>query len=174
MKLQVKLLAAAAVLAVSSTSSFAVVAPDEDLGTLTKYPVQFGGSRSGAERVPQPGDRLFSHDYTFTLGSMASVIGSVSNFFGETSFSSVTVTSSGGASWTKSLTDTNDLSFDFANLAAGSYKLTVGGVFPLGFHAYSGSVYAATAPVPEPASLALALAGLGVVAGVARRRGPQA
>jgi hypothetical protein len=168
MKLNVKLLAAAALVAASS-SSFAVVEPGGDLGTLTQYPVQFGGYRSGAERVPQPGDRLFSDDFTFTLSAAGSVIGSVSNFFGDTSFSSVTVTSSGGQSWTKSLTDINDLTFNFSNLAAGSYTLTVDGVFPLGFHAYSGSAYA-TAPVPEPASMALALAGLGIVAVLSRRR----
>lgn len=172
MKLNVKLLSAAAILA-ASTSSYAVVEPDGDLGSLTQYPVQFGGSRSGAERDPQPGDRLFSHDFAFTLGTAGSVIGSVSNFFGDTSFTSVTVTSAGGQTWSKSLADINDLTFNFANLAAGSYTLSVDGVFPLGFHAYSGSAYATT-PVPEPASMALALAGLGIVAGLARRRRPQA
>ena len=173
MKLHVKILAAAVAIA-ASTSSFAVVEPGGDLGALNQFPTQFGGSRSGAERPSQPGDRLFSHDFSFTLGSEASVLGSVSNFFGDTSFSSVTVTSSGGATWSKSLTDINDLSFSFANLAAGSYTLTVDGVFPLGFHAYSGSVYASTTPVPEPASMVMALAGLGIVAGLARRRRPQA
>ena len=174
MKFQIKLLTAAAVLA-ASTSSFAVVQPGDDLGTLTQFPVQFGGYRTtDDERVAQPGDRLFAHDYTFTLASAASVIGSVSSYFGETFFSSITVTSSGGQTWTKSLTDVNDTTFDFSNLAAGSYTLPVGGVFPVGFHAYSGSVYASTTPVPEPASMALALAGLGAVAVLARRRRPQA
>ena len=175
MKLNVKLLAAAAALA-ASTSSFAVVGPGEDLGTLNEFPVQFGGYRStDNERVAQPGDRDFSHDYTFTLSQSASVIGSISSYFGNTFFSGVSLTSAGGQSWTKSLADVNDSTFNFADLAAGNYTLSVKGVFPDGFHAYSGSVYAtAAAPVPEPASMAMALAGLGIVAGLARRRRPQA
>ncbi|HIV69572.1 MAG TPA: PEP-CTERM sorting domain-containing protein [Candidatus Aquabacterium excrementipullorum] len=173
MKLQIKLLAAATAL-VASASSFAVVNPGDDLGTLNQYPVQFGGYRSIDDaRIAQPGDLVFSHDYTFTLAQTASVIGSVSNFFGNTSFSSITVTSSGGQSWTKTLNDVNDSTFDFAGLTAGNYTLSVNGVFPLGFNVYSGSVYAA-APVPEPGSLALGLAGLGIVGVLARRRRPQA
>lgn len=175
MKLQFKLLAAAAAMA-ASASSFAVVGPGEDLGTLNEFPVQFGGYRAtDDQRVAQPGDLDFSHDYTFTLGQMASVFGSVSNYFGDTTFSSITVTSaSSGQSWTKTLADVSDAKFDFAGLAAGSYTLTVGGVFPMGFNVYAGSVYAAAPAVPEPGSLALMAAGLGVVAGLARRRRSQA
>lgn len=174
MKLHVKLLAAAAALA-ASTSSFAVVGPSEDLGTLTQFPVQFGGYRStDNERVAQPGDRDFSHDFTFTLSQTATVIGSISNYFGSTFFSGVSITSEGGQTWTKTLADVNDSTFDFSNLSAGNYTLSVSGVFPDGFHAYSGSVYASAAPVPEPASMAMALAGLGIVAGLARRRRHQA
>lgn len=176
MKLHVKLLAAAAAL-VASTASFAVVGPGDDLGTLTEFPVQFGGYRStDNERVPQAGDRDFTHDYTFTLSQTASVIGSISSHFGNTFFSGVSLTSSvGGDVWSKSLADVNDSNFKFTDLAAGSYTLSVKGVFPEGFHLYSGSVYAtAAAPVPEPASMAMALAGLGIVAGLARRRRPQA
>lgn len=174
MKFQVKLLTAAAVLAASS-SSFAVVEPGGDLGTLTQYPVQFGGYRTtDDERVAQPGDRLFAHDFTFTLANAASVIGSVSGFVGQTFFSGITLTSAGGETWTKSLTDVNDSTFNFADLAAGNYTLTVSGVFPVGYHLYSGSAYASTTPVPEPESVALALAGLGIVAGLARRRRPEA
>lgn len=174
MKLHVKFLAAAAALA-ASASSFAVVGPGEDLGALTEFPVQFGGYRStDNERVAQPGDRDFAHDYTFTLSQSASVIGSISSYFGSTFFSGVSITSAGGQTWSKSLVDVNDSTFKFSDLAAGSYTLSVTGVFPDGFHAYSGSVYASAAPVPEPASMAMALAGLGIVAGLARRRRPQA
>lgn len=175
MKLNIKLLVAAAALAASTSSFSAFVRPGGDLGTLTEFPALFGAHRGGADvREAQPGELLFSHEYTFTLLDSASVIGNLAATFGEVDLSAVTVTSAtSGASWTKALTDFNDTTFKFVDLAAGSYTLTVDGIFPVGFNAYSGAVYA-TAPVPEPASMALALAGLGAVAVLARRRRPQA
>ena len=59
--------------------------------------------------------------------------------------------------------------FNLDGLSAGSHKLTIEGAFPKGGHAYIGSIYA-TAAVPEPESVALALAGVGVVASLASRR----
>lgn len=173
MKLNIKLLVAAAALAASTSSFSAFVRPGGDLGTLTEFPALFGANRGGTDVRDVSGDVVFAHDYSFTLLDTASVIGNLATTFGEVYFSGVTITSSGGLSWTKDLTNVNDTTFKFADLAAGSYTLTVDGVFPVGFNAYSGAVYATT-PVPEPASMALALAGLGAVAVVARRRRPQA
>ena len=96
---------------------------------------------------------------------MSNVSGSVAEFFGTVSFSSVQLGSIGSP-----LTITNTgQGFSFANLAAGQYTLTVAGSAPVGFNAYTGSIMAQ--PVPEPESVAMLLAGLGVVgAAVARRR----
>lgn len=173
MKLKMQWLAAAAALVASSTS-FAVVQPGEDLGVLTKFPVQFGATGSGD--TGSTGDALtptdgatFLHFYFFTLSTAAEVIGSVDGFFGAPAFSSVAIAPAlGGTPTTQTFGDVSKASFSFDGLAAGDYVLTLTGFFPAGNHAYSGSVYAA-AVVPEPESLALVLAGL-AVAGVAASR----
>lgn len=66
-------------------------------------------------------------------------------------------------------TDT-DLSdgFAFIGLAAGSYDLKISGTSPSSMSSYAGQI---TTAVPETTSIALALAGLGVVGLLASRRG---
>ena len=60
--------------------------------------------------------------------------------------------------------------FSFSGLTAGAYSLSVAyDLAPKG-GLLTGSATLTTAAVPEPGSVALVLAGLGVVAGVARRR----
>jgi hypothetical protein len=58
-------------------------------------------------------------------------------------------------------------------LAPGQYHLDISGTLPQGVQGGQYSVALASAPVPEPQTYALVLAGLGVVALMARRRRPQ-
>ena len=60
----------------------------------------------------------------------------------------------------------------YAGLGAGSYELAVHGTLMHGFkgNTYGGNLVTELAPVPEPETYALMLAGLGAVGFVARRR----
>ncbi len=176
MKFQLKLLTTALALS-ASASAFAIAGPGDDLGTLTEFPKQFldyrltdiqaRGVAALAEGV------VLGHNYSFTLGAAASVLGSVEGFLGSPTFSAVSLLSADDLSAvpvTLSFADLSEASFRFDGLAAGNYILTVEVTYPSGPQGYSGSVYATTPAVPEPQSLALLLAGLGVAGLVARRR----
>lgn len=153
-----KQVAIASVFAVSALSAQAIVYPGQSLGALGSEAELFGAIKYGTGS--------FSDGYNFSLDSLSSVSGSVSQaFFGAVSFSSVTI---GGTTVALNPTNTG-YGFSFANLAAGNYTLTVQGLTGDRMSMYTGSVMAQ--PVPEPESIAMLLAGLGVVgAAVARRR----
>ena len=70
----------------------------------------------------------------------------------------------------------NASSMDFlvTDLSRGHYTLTIVGSIFGGKGSYGGDISAVTAPVPEPESLALALAGMGIVGFLRSRRLPQA
>lgn len=160
MKLNV-VLAAASVLLAGAASAGVVAYPDDSLGTLSPTPALYGNLLATGKAA----GGVFSDDFFFDLSAKSDVIGSVGTFFGTVSFSSVLIDGN-----TLALTSTpTGYGFNFSGLAAGTHTLTVEGAFPKGGHAYVGSVYA-TPAVPEPASMALALAGLGVMGVVARRR----
>jgi hypothetical protein len=154
--MKLKHVVAASLLAFGTAASQAsVLAPGGDFGSLGAASELFGGLVTGG---------TFSDDFYFTLDGTSSVTGSVAEFFGDVSFSAVALD---GAAALLTATTTG-YSFSFANLAAGDYVLTVTGSSPVGLNAYAGSLMAQ--PVPEPQSVAMLLAGLGLMGAVATRR----
>lgn len=156
--MQLKQLAAASLLAVSTFAAHAAAVPEGgDLGLLTDKPEQYYAFNTSAT------PKFLTYTYDFSIGGLSDVIGSVASVAGVT-FSEVLV-------GTNSLTLVpNNSGFGFAlgGLAEGDYTLTIKANFEPGFSGYIGSIYAQ--PVPEPESIALMLAGLGVVGAVAVRR----
>ncbi len=160
MKKSAWLVVASAMLA-SSAMAGSVVYPAGSLGALSDSPALFGDVKV----VNSLGGASFSDVYNFTVGQNSVLKGTVGEFVGSISFTQLLINST-----PVTLTATNTgYSFSLSGLAAGSHTLTVAGTMPKGGHGYIGTVYA-TPAVPEPESIALAVAGLGVVASLARRR----
>lgn len=160
MKLNLVLAAATVALAGTASAGIAVY-PGDSLGVLSPIPALYGDLKS----TSKTGGDTFKDDFFFDLSATSTVIGSVGSFFGTVSFSSALID---GTALTIGNTPTGN-GFSLAGLTAGTHKLTIEGAFPKGGHAYIGSLYA-TPAVPEPESLALALAGLGVLGTVVSRR----
>jgi hypothetical protein len=150
----------ASVLWVGSASAGVVVYPDDSLGELSPIPALYGDLIATSKS-----SLAFSDDYYFDLSTFSDVIGSVGSFFGTVTFSSVLID---GTALTLTSTPTG-YGFSLLGLSAGTHTLTVEGTVLKGGNAYIGSLYA-TPAVPEPESLALLLAGLGVATTVAARR----
>lgn len=117
----------------------------------------------------------FTDLYTFTLvGGSAATGDAVAFDWGGLDLTLSTISVSGGT-LAFAVTDPTPGSFSFGGLGAGVYTLAVTGnlaqIGPLGYAEYTGSLRAVPFAVPEPASLALVLAALGLGAGVLRRRG---
>ncbi|MDC8773920.1 FxDxF family PEP-CTERM protein [Roseateles albus] len=114
----------------------------------------------------------FSDNYVFDLVNPGETFGSVT-FSSKGSFglSNVVVTLSGGSIVGSALDTDPTAEFGFTGLTAGHYTLNISGkaIGSLG-GSYGGVIEAMTAPVPEPTTYALLLAGLGAVGFVARRR----
>lgn len=178
----VKSTVGAATLAVASLSAQAAV---YDLGTLTTGVVKnFNGGVVGNSVI-------FGDIFSFSLGSAAGetaygVIDLPFPFFGlstSLSFAALYANPDGvktgfngdeGFPLVKAFGDSNnEIHFTKAPTAAGSYFLVVSGI-TTGSNggAYSGSILATApaAPVPEPESYAMLLAGLGVMGAIAVRR----
>lgn len=105
--------------------------------------------------------------FTFSLSQDSDVFGNLAYLpdFQSLDFSSIQLVS-GSNSWLAA--NPSSGSFSFNGLQAGSYTLNISAVSP-GFGVYAGSL-SAVAAVPESESLALALAGLGVVGFIAAKR----
>jgi len=156
---------AAAVLAATSVSAFAV--GPGPLGTIDNLPISISNT------VPMG---IFQDVYSFTLadpGSLSGNIGAVN--VGVYNIAGLTVTLQDSSFAVIGSDNTPLDGFSFGSLAAGNYALNVLG-FATGSQGglYAGGMIAQTAPVPEPETYALLLAGLGVVGFMASRRKPQA
>ncbi len=126
----------------------------------------------------------FQNTFGFTVSTPSSFSGSVISSTLNFSFLVIQAINFGGVTLNPGeLTsvvspDAHQVSFSAANLAAGDYVLTVSGTaFPAtGLFvssptaAGSYTIAASLAPVPEPESYAMFLAGLGVIGAVANRR----
>lgn len=156
--------AAAATLVAMSAAQASVTLPGGNLGTLSVFPEQFVGFAASF----QP--KTFSDSYTFSLASTSNVYGSVSelfSIFGDLTFSQVLI--DGFDTGPLTLTNTG-FGFDFGPLAAGVHTLVVKGSILPGLSAYSGSIYAIPASIPEPSSVALLLGGLGLMGALGARK----
>ena len=153
--MNLKHVAAAALLAVGAASAQAV--------TVNLNP-NLGAVGSAEETIGGFGllDRgSFSYLYNFTLDSTSNLSGDLDVLWGGISFTGVSI---GGAS--AALSPSN--SFSFADLAAGTYTMVVNLRSTTWSHGWAGSVMAQT--VPEPQSVLMLLAGLGVMGAMAARR----
>ncbi len=164
-------LAAIALMCAGAAQAGSMAIPGGNLGDLNIFPAQFGDSST------QDGPAVFGATYHFSLSVLSDVYGSAAAldaFFGQT-LSPIQLI---GASIDgvdllaqPSLSLASGLTFSLGNLAAGEHTLTIVGVALPGAAAFTGSVYAqAVTQVPEPASLAFALAGVAVVGGLRARR----
>jgi PEP-CTERM motif len=150
-------------LSLVAVSSAAFAVGPGPLGTIDNLPITVSNI------VPAG---IFQDVYSFTIADPGSVSGSITPVnFGVYNIAGLTVTLQ-DASFAVVDSDNTPLDgFSFGSLAAGNYALNVLG-FATGSQGgfYAGGLIAQTAPIPEPETYTLMLAGLGIVGFIARRR----
>lgn len=167
-------IAAVTLLCAGMAQAGSIVLPGNSLGTLNGFPSLYGSS------AVQDGATPFAASYFFNLSTTSNVFGSVGGlgeYFGlpleSISFIGVSIDGQDLGVLQPPSTSAS-LTFSLANVSAGLHLLTVAGISPAGKSAFTGSIYAqAVTQVPEPAAIALVLAGIATV-GVVRRRGAKA
>lgn len=164
----------AAALALAAATLATPASAQTHLGTLGATDTGFGvaffrlfgwGSPLGA----------FTDYYTFNLADSGSAAGGTVTFdFGSLDLSLSKITLSGGT-LAAPVVDTTPSQFNFTGLGTGSYQLAVSGRLDpqpgwIGVAQYSGNIHTVASPAPEPETIAMLIAGLGVIGAVARRR----
>lgn len=171
MKLK-QVMAAAALLCAGAAQAGNPVSPGGDLGNLNLFPALYGGSSVQPDFAPVVAG------YTFSLSVASDVFGSIgalNDFLGlplsPVSFLAVAVDGV-PLTFQPSQANSTDLVFSASNLAIGPHTLAVLGFAAPGQTAFLGSIYAqqTVSQVPEPGSLALLLAGAGIVGVTGLRR----
>ncbi len=163
-----KTVIAAALVALAGVGQAAVVAPGGNLGVLTPQPALYNGFYVNGE------PDLFSATYTFSLTQQSEVLGSISMLqeflnvdLEPLYFVDVLLN---GVSTGLLSEPVSSFGFSLGTLDAGTYTLTFNGIADRGTSAFTGSVYAQVTSIPEPDSIALVLAGAGIVGAAAWRR----
>ncbi|MDC6169562.1 MULTISPECIES: FxDxF family PEP-CTERM protein [unclassified Roseateles] len=160
--MKIKAIVAAALLAVGGVAS----AADTNWGNHDAFEIGFNaGTGAGS---------LISDKYSFSLASTAGVLAvAVSNDGGILNLAEglVTLFKVGEAAALGSFSfDSAAVNYSFGSLAAGEYFYTVSAKVAPGALAGTYQLNSQLAPVPEPETYALMLAGLAAVGFVARRR----
>lgn len=158
--MKIKALIAASVLAVSAPA-FAV--SPGSLGTIDNMPITLSNI------VPMG---IFQDVYSFSLADPGTLSGNAQAVnFGPYSILGLTVTLQDSSFSVIGSDSSPSDGFTFAGLAAGTYALNVlGFATGSGGGFYAGGIVAETAPIPEPETYAMLLAGLLAIGFVARRR----
>lgn len=169
MHVNLRQLAAAAALAAASSSTLALEAFPTPiaLGTLGTTAAPVFAQAYSFNGAP-------SYSFSFTLDSSTGF----SNVFGSLRFADpvdLTISLTGGASFGNSVTVSGSpyipQAFNFAGLADGNYVISFTGLSTSSANSFGGgSIQASVAAIPEPESMALLLAGLGVAGTLLRRR----
>ncbi|HEX5311416.1 FxDxF family PEP-CTERM protein [Aquabacterium sp.] len=163
---------ALAALAAALVSSSALAMGPGYLGELDNASIDIGNTLGSKT---QPFNGAFADVYTFDLIDPGFVKGGVHTTIGLPFGIKILKVSLSGGTMTgveEFLMNENSATANFLqeDLGSGHYTLTVSGLVFGGHGSYGGDIAAVTAAVPEPESMALALAGVASVLALSRRR----